>query len=57
MVVGKLKERHYVEITTERGKSKASCSCGWSFKNKTRNEAYALAHLHIANAAVGKSNA
>lgn len=54
--MGRLAVRHYVEITTEKGKAKIACSCGWREANKKRTEAFALAHLHIANAAVSEQS-
>jgi len=50
--MGRLSKRHYIEVITEKGKTRASCSCGWKEANKLRNEVYALAHIHIANLAI-----
>ena len=48
MVLGRLSNAHYVELTPMTDKSfTVKCSCGYFEKSPNRNNAKMRAHLHI----------
>lgn len=52
MVMGNLS--HNVEIVFEKGKFEVACSCRWKQSCPTRRDAFARAHLHVAQSQIGE---